>query len=341
MKSLLVSLLGALLAGPVVAADPKSTKPIPPNPTQVLDGVRTFLKLTAKADGSFRPGADPDYEGLSDSAYSDLASAAYAVVIAKTFGWTLPYEENTKLFFLTRQQEDGAFVNVGGTVDSKSAAGRAYNTTMAVMALRALGEKPRFDPLPVFDAVLTADYKTLPPYMTSFFPLAYLASGKPIPPVADLKLRPLMEPAADGYLHDHVAATFHAAHYFRLMDKDPPKAEAMVKRTLLDQKADGSWVRNPPARDRHATFDATFILKQLAGSKEGAQAAIDLAGLWALSCRNKDGGFGHLPGSPSDMDACYFQLGTLVMAGWLKPIDPLPADPQLLGWGHLMAVTGK
>jgi len=337
MRAFHFTLIGTMVALPALAADPPPAKLVPPTPEQVLDGVRAFLKQTAKPDGSFRPGIDPDYEGMSDSSYSDLAPAAYAVVLSKTFGWKLPNEENTKLFFLSRQQADGAFVNVGGTVDPKSAAGRAYNTTMAVMALHALGEKPRFNPLPVFDAVLTADYKTLPPYMTSFFPLAYLASGKPIPPAADEKLRALMQQDADGYLHEHVAATFHAAHYYRLTGAETPKAEAMVKRTLRDQKADGSWVLNPPARDRHATFDATFILKQLGGGKE-AEAAMDLAGMWALSCRNRDGGFGHMPGSPSDMDACYFQLGTLVMSDWLKPADPLPADPHLLAWGHLMPV---
>jgi len=336
MHAIRLCLIGVLLAAPALAQDLPRPKPAPPTPAQVLAGLKAFVNLTAKADGSFRPGADPDYEGMADTAYSDLAPAAYAVVLSRTFGWTLPSEENTRLFFLSRQREDGAFVNVGGTVDPKSAAGRAYNTTMAVMALHALGEKPRYDPLPVFDSVLTADYKKLPPYMTSFFPLAYLAIGKPIPPEADHKLRTLMEQDADGYLHDHVAATFHAAHYYRLTDHDTPKAEAMVKRTLLDQKPDGSWVRNPPSRDRHATFDATFILKQLGDGKEGTQAAMDLAGLWALSCRNRDGGFGHLPGSPSDIDACYFQVGTLVMAGWLKPVEPLPTDPQLLGWGHLM-----
>lgn len=338
MHAIRLSLVGVLLASPILAQDPP-LKPVPPTPDRVLEGMRSFLKLTAKPDGSFRPGADPDYEGMSDSAFSDLAPAAYAVVISRTFGWKLPYEENTKLYFRSRQRADGAFVNVGGTVDPKSAAGRAYNTTMAVMALRALGEKPRYDPLPVFDAVLTADYKTLPPYMTSFFPLAYLASDKPIPTEADQKLRALMEPGPDGYLHEHVAATFHAAHYYRLTDRETPKAEAMVKRTLLDQKADGSWVRNPPARDRHATFDAVFILKHLGGGAKDPQAAMDLAGMWALSCRNRDGGFGHVPGSPSDMDACYFHLGTLVMAGWLKPAEPPPPDPHLLGWGHLMPVA--
>src|SRR2546427_384828 len=93
-----------------------------------------------------------------------------------------------------------AFALITASLGS-SAAGRAYNTTMAVLALRALGTKPKYDPLPVFAVVLKADYKTLPVYMTSFFPLAYLASGKDIPAEADEKIRALMVQDADGYLN--------------------------------------------------------------------------------------------------------------------------------------------
>src|SRR6266446_548119 len=76
------------------------------------------------------------------------------------------------------------------------------STTPGLVALRALGVKPRFDPLPVFAVVLKEDYKKLPPYMTSFFPLAYLASGQKIPAEADRKIRGLMAQAqgSDGYL---------------------------------------------------------------------------------------------------------------------------------------------
>src|SRR6478752_4138277 len=197
-----IVLLAALAAAvPAPAAEPADT----------LADLRGFFAKTAKPDGSFQPGVDPKYEGMSDSAYSDLAPVAYAVVIHKTFGWKLPDEEKTRQFLLSRQQEDGAFVNQAGTVDPKSAAGRAYNTTMALMALRALGTKPKHDPLPVFDVVLKADYKELPIYMTSFFPVAYLACDKPIPADADKKIKALMVQDDEGYLNDHVAATFHAA----------------------------------------------------------------------------------------------------------------------------------
>jgi geranylgeranyl transferase type-2 subunit beta len=309
---------------------------------EVQNGLKDFFKKTARGDGSFTPGIDPTYEGMSDSAYSDLAPIVYAVVIHKTFGWELPnYEESTRKLLLSRQKEDGAFVNVKGTVDPNSAAGRAYNTTMALMALRALGTKPKYDPLPVFDVVLKADYKELPLYMTSFFPLAYRASEKQIPAEADKKIKALMVQADDGYINDHVAATFHAVHYYRLVGEAVPRADAMLKRVLRDQKADGSWLLNPPARDRHATFDACFIIRQLGGDGPEARKALEKAAKWSLSCRNKDGGFGHFPGSTSDADACFFHIGTLVMAGKLKPVNPLPKDPHLLGWGHLFPVPVK
>jgi hypothetical protein len=190
--------------------------------------------------------------------------------------------------------------------------------------------------LPILAGVLEGDIQALPPYTTSFFPLAYLASGRDFPPAADRKVRALLVQTEDGYMDNHIAATFHLVHYDRLTGAAVPKAEAIVARTLRDQKPDGSWLINPPARDRHATFDAVFVLNQLGHDQPECRRAIAKAATWAASCRNADGGFGHYPGSPSDADAVYFQVGTLVMAGVLRPVDPPPRDPHLLGWGHLL-----
>jgi len=63
--------------------------------------------------------------------------------------------------------------------------------------------------------------------MTSFFPLAYLAAGKTIPPDADRNIRALMTQAEDGYLHEHVASTFHAV---RKAAAAAPGAIATVRR---------------------------------------------------------------------------------------------------------------
>jgi hypothetical protein len=305
-------------------------------PREVLQGLRVFYQKTARPDGSFQPGVDPKYLGMSDCAYSDLAAVTYAVTVHKTFGWKLPRETKTGEFLLSRQKNNGDFFNVTGTVDPSSAAGRTYNTTQGLVALHALGLKPRFNPLPVFEQILKEDYKSLPPYSTSFFPLAYLCAGQPIPEKADRGIRALMVQDETGYMNDHVAATFHASHYYRLVGEETPKSHEMVARILRDQKPNGSWLINMPSRDRHATFDAVFTLVHEGRDRQDCRAAIQRAAKWALSCRNADGGFGHFPGSTSDADAIYFQVGTLVMAGFLKPADPLPADPHLLSWGHLM-----
>lgn len=305
----------------------------------VLVGLQNFYRATARPDGSFQPGIDPDYRGMSDSAYSDLAAVTYAVTLHKTFGWTLPFEDKTVEFLLSRQKSNGDFFNVAGTVLPDSPEGRTYNTTQGLVALHALGRQPRHDPLPVFEAILKEDYKQLPAFSTSFFPLAYLCAGRPIPEKADRGIRALMVQDETGYTNDHVAATFHASHYYRLVGESTPRSKEMVARMLRDQKADGSWLLNLPGRDRHATFDAVFTLVHEGNDSPECQAAIRRAADWALSCRNPDGGFGHYPGSTSDADANYFQVGTLVMAGVLKHVDPLPRNPELLSWGHLMPVV--
>jgi prenyltransferase beta subunit len=304
-------------------------------PLEVLDGLKSFWEKTALPDGSFRPGIDPEYKGMSDSALSDMAPLTYAVTLHKTLGWKLPYEEKTLANLLARQQDDGAFHHVQGTGDAKAPLTRVYNTTQGLVALHALGARPKYDPLPVFEQVLDGDYRKLPLYTTSFFPLAYQCYGKTFPPEQDRKIRTLMKQGDDGYVDEHVANTFHLAHYYRLMGEPTPQADAIVTRVLRDQKADGSWMLNAPARDRHATFDAVFCLAQLGKDRPEVKKAMGRAAQWALSCRNVDGGFGHFPGSPSDADAVYFQVGTLVMAGFLKTADPLPKDPQLLSWGHV------
>lgn len=330
-----------VFCAPGVAAE-ESAQPdsAAPKPAPVLAGLRSFFSKTARANGSFANGLDPHYRGISDSVYSDLAAVTYAVTLHKTFGWKLPHEEATRRFLLSRQQANGDFFNVVGTVDPKSAEGRVYNTTQGIVALRALGAKPPYDPLRVFEEILQQDYKTLPAYSTSFFPLAYLAYGQSIPAEADRLIRALMIQAPDGYLNNHIAATFHAAHYYRLVGEPTPMAERIIERVLRDQKPDGSWFLNMPSRDRHATFDAVFTVRQLGRERADCRAAIERAARWALSCRNADGGFGHFPGSTSDADANYFQVGTLVMAGFLKPAEPLPPDPHLLSWGHLMPLSG-
>jgi hypothetical protein len=64
---------------------------------------------------------------------------------------------------------------------------------------------------------------------------------------ADRAIRATMTQDATGYLNDHIAATFHASHYFQLIGEPTPKSKEMVARVLRDQKPDGSWLLNAVA----------------------------------------------------------------------------------------------
>ena len=311
----------------------------PVSSSDVADATLGFIRRCARDDGGYAPSPDGAYQGNSDTGLSDLAAVTYAATLAKTMGWTIPHPEQSIAFIQRHQQPDGSFVNLGGKMDPKSPLAVLYNTVQGVVALRALGQRPRVDPEGVMDPFFAEGaFDKLPWYTTSFFPLFYAALGRPYLSRYDEALRQLQtrSQTADGYLGDHVAASFHMAHYFRLVGGATPMAEQMVARVLRDQKADGGWNIKDPAWDVHACFDAVFVLRQLGGSSEQVQKAMAKAADWALTCRNADGGFAHYPGWHSDMDAVYFQFGTLIQAGRVPGVRPNLADAHTLSWGHAM-----
>src|SRR6185436_3835424 len=89
-----------------------------------------------------------------------------------------------------------------------------------------------------------------------------------------------------------------------------------------------------PDWDVHACFDAVFILRQLGGQSEAVRKAIEKAADWTMTCRNSDGGFGHYPSWHSDMDAVYFQFGTLIQAERVRRAKNELTDAHTLSWGH-------
>lgn len=308
-------------------------------PAGLAEETLAFIRRCAREDGGYAPSPDPRYEGNSDTRLSDLAAVTYAVVLAKTMGWELPHPERTIQFIQRHQQADGSFANQAGRMDPRGDLAVLYNTVQGVVALRALGQAPKKDPAPVPDRFfVNGAFKKLPWYATSFFPLFYAALGRPFPKDCDQALRHLQlaSQTEDGYLGDHVAATFHMAHYFRLVGEPTPKAQPMVERVLRSQKPDGGFDIKEPDWDVHACFDAVFILRQLGGDTEPVRRALEKATQWALRCRNADGGFGHFPGRPSDLDAVYFQFGTLIQTGAVPGVRNNLPDAHLLGWGHAM-----
>lgn len=313
---------------------------VSPEAIKVELGLIEFICRCAREDGGYAPSPDASYQGNSDTSLSDLAAVTYAATLAKTMGWDLPHRERSIEFIHRHQRPDGSFVNLEGKMDPTSPLAILYNTVQGVVALRALGQRPRIDPFDVLDSFFSdGAFEKLPWYATSFFPLFYAALGRPYPMRYDMALRELQmrSQAADGYLGDHVAASFHMAHYFRLVGENTPMAQQMVERVLRDQKEDGGWNIKDPAWDVHACFDAVFVLRQLGGGSERVEKAIAKAAQWALTCRNPDGGFGHYPGWHSDMDAIYFQYGTLIQAGWWVPgVKRGLPDAHTLSWGHAM-----
>jgi geranylgeranyl transferase type-2 subunit beta len=111
----------------------------------------------------------------------------------------------------------------------------------------------------------------------------------------------------------------------------------MTERVLADQKEDGSWHLFEPDWDVHACFDALFILRQLGDQNDPRiKEAYSKAIRWILTCKKADGGFTHFPDwNNSDLDAVYFQVGGLVEAGYLHPVNGLQNE-EILGWGHAM-----
>jgi Prenyltransferase and squalene oxidase repeat len=330
LRSVVMTAGGLLAAGRIPAAPPADS---------LTDGVMDFIGRCARDDGGYAPSPDPDYRGNSDTGASDLAAVTYAAVIAKTVGRPLPGPEKSVAVVQGHQQEDGSFHNAAGSMKPTDDLALLYNTTQGVVCLRALGARPQRDPEPVMARFFADDvFKKLPWYTTSFFPLFYAALDKPFPKEYRQALADHMtaNQKEDGYLGDHVASTFHMAHFFRLLGERTPRATEMVERVLHDQKEDGGWNIKAPDWDVHACFDAVFILRQFGGGSEKCKAAIAKGAEWALGCRTKDGGFSHYPGKHSDMDAVYFQFGTLVQAEQVPSARRDRPDAATLGWGHAM-----
>jgi geranylgeranyl transferase type-2 subunit beta len=157
-------------------------------------------------DGSFRPGIDPGYPGNSDTGLSGMAAPAYATILCHTFGWSVPYPAETVEFFFSCQEPDGAFIPPAGSMDQHSPHARLYNTLQAIISLRLLGEKPRYDPMPVIDFFFQeGEFKELPLYTTSFFPLFFTALGKEMPEHIDQRMRSLS--SASWVIHRMLASS--------------------------------------------------------------------------------------------------------------------------------------
>lgn len=316
---------------------------------RVKDTTFAFILKCARKDGGYSPSPDPNYPGCSDTGESDLAAVTYAATLSKPeSGWNLPHKQKSVEFIQNHQQPDGVFVNHGGKMDPKGELAILYNTVQGVVSLRALGAKPKVNPVKVMDRFFEGGhFAKLPWYTRSFYPLFYAAAGAKFPHkyCEAIKNDLIEHQAADGYLQDAVASTYHLTHFFRLIGEKPPKIDQILERVLRDQRPDGGWQLKPPAWDVHSCFDAVFILRQFGWNQPRCRAAISKAAKWAMSCQNPDGGFAHFPRDHSkidpvyfhsDMDSVYFNFGTLVQAELIPGTNYNLPDAETLSWGHAM-----
>src|SRR5690242_1473910 len=193
--------------------------------TRIREEAFAFLQKCARKDGGYNPSPEPGYRGNSDTAESDLAAVTYAAVLAKTFQRRLPAGARSVEFIQSHQQPDGVFANREGNLGPKADLAILYNTVQGTVGLRALGEKPRINPVHALDRFfVNGRFRKLPWYTMSFYPLFYAALGAHFPEDHRSAIASWLEShqASDGYLGDHVASTFHLVHFFRLIGRPAP-----------------------------------------------------------------------------------------------------------------------
>jgi len=309
----------------------------------IIKGLEEYIRACRKVDGGVRPNPDPGYGGYSDTSFSDIAAPVYALILEETLGFRSLDRKKTAMFLAKRRGTDGLYRSRPGGKPQLI----LYETLQALLGLRIIGGSL---PAGIADRSARAVAQLFrkhgigdfPFYALDFYAQFYSILGRCVPPpIARAVWERYSSSLKDGEVGGHVASTFHFVHFARLMGRRVPDAGKIAEKALAIQKRDGSFNRMPdPDWDVHATFDGAFVVRQLAFGK-ARKKALGGAARYALSCRNPDGGFGHFPGRKSDLDACYFHAGTLVMAGVL-PVSKVPTGlARVLGWGHLFPLSTR
>ncbi len=310
-------------------------------------GIAAYLASCARHDGGLNPGPNPRYRGRSDTSFSDIAAPVYALILEETLGLGVLDRAMTLRFLKSCRGRDGIFRSIRRFRGVAAPAHlQLYNSLQALLGQRII-MKNRIEPGGLSQTARAVrrfyrqgHFRKFPPYALDFLGQFFNVIRRPFPTtMARAVTAEYLKKYRDGEVAGHVASTFHFVRHALLSRQRLPQARDILKKTLSLQRRNGSFnVMPDPDWDVHATFDGCFIVRQLGarlGWKREYTRALKKAARFALSCRNRDGGFGHFPGYPSDMDACYFHAGTMVMAGELRR-EPVPDDlGRVLGWGHV------
>ncbi|OQA79769.1 MAG: Prenyltransferase and squalene oxidase repeat protein [Lentisphaerae bacterium ADurb.Bin242] len=317
----------------------------------ICEKARQYILSLADEEGGYSASAALGCLGLADGRVSETAAPAYAAELALMLGFELPYPEKTTAFLSAHQHPDGHFQNFAPLPGLPVRFYHLFITCMALRGLRALGESPKYNPETWLRKHILS-LENIGCYTPDFYANACAALDaemdrecfeklagavlKKQDPETGWILEPSLRKAGYPFERNN-PGTFHTARFFFLAGKTIPLADRILKTFLSLREADGSWKLGGV----HGTFDACVTLRML-GGKAPAKEPLEKAAEWALSCMREDGGFSHFgthPPStefpvdaPSEMDACYFQLSTLMMANRLP--DYTPAGSVWCGWGH-------
>lgn len=323
----------------------------------MFEKIKNYIVSQADTGGGFLQSPVKGFLGKADGLVSEIASATYAAEIAMTLDFELPYPEKTAEYIQLRQHPDGYFRNLVPLPGCFTDEYNLYNTCVALRGLRALGKKPEHNPKKWLDTyILQQDQNRFSPYHPDFYANCCASLDEELDPecrdrlanflfsTQDTETRWFMQPSVkeSGYPFErNNPFTFHAVRFLHLAGLDIPYAAKILAKFIEVQEKDGSWKQGYV----HGTFDACVAIRILAGDSGIYGDAVKRTTEWVMSCWQEDtGGFNHfgkdagIHGFPTDlpaeMDATYFHVATLVMAGVLD--TPLTNENRWIGWGHTL-----
>jgi prenyltransferase beta subunit len=326
-----------------------------------------YLFSLADEKGGFQASAVSGFLGVADGKVSEISAATYAAEIAQTLGIEVPYPKKTAEYIQARQHSDGYFSNLAPMPGVPTQAYQMYNTCVALRGLKALGKSPKYDPRAWLDNHVRSIKSSVGPYIPDFYANSYAALQDEMKPDCFNKLADFLLSTQDektGWLFQpgvnergfpferNNPFTFHGTRVFHLAGKRIPMADKILETFIKVQEDDGSWSMG----NVHGTFDAIVTIRMLSDNSAKYQKAIKRGADWALTCQREDGGFNHfgdkiiadklngklgktyIDNAPSEMDACYFHICTLAMAGMLP--FKIGYENNWIGWGHSL-MNGK
>ncbi|MCK5806112.1 MAG: hypothetical protein KAI66_24985 [Lentisphaeria bacterium] len=303
-----------------------------------------YLLVLQDGKRDWRASTCDDYLGISDCLYNDTSAAAYVAELLLTLGVDHPNREQTIDFINARQTAEGYFKPLDPRCASRWY--HAHSTWKSLRGLRALGGKPKCDPRPFLRehslGLGLDDPARSNPYAPDMLAGSYDLLGEPMPRQVADHLVALYEARVDPLTGWFVQSTpypfcslnpitFHAMRTYKYAGREMPNPDLLLEWFMRMQDRDGSWTGGGV----HGTCNAAVVIRTLSDNSEPYRAVLRRAGAWILeSCWNEDGGFNHMgDGKPSEVDACYFHIATLVMAGMIP--TPLTVANRWIGVGHM------